>query len=625
MQSIQIAASEIWISLLFGGILILFWKDIQRDRVTRMLLLACIFRLLSDALSWGFDGLPGFFFVVVTRISNYLTYVSNNVVSLLFSLFVWRLIRKEGEKPDYVIRTYWTLECLASLIIFVGAFFGWFYYFDSGNLYHRGPFYPATHITPVIALVVMLWMLVRYNRRFSRSEKALVWVYLILMSFATTYEYLEFGLSLQSYAQTFSAMVAFFMGEINIRNDLYSAQRNLVAANAQLEKAKDAAETANRAKSTFLFNMSHDIRTPMNAIVGYTELLLKDPDYEKRRDYLNKIRLSSDFLLSLINNVLEMARIESNNIMLDESPEKVGAIQDEVRAVYSELLRQKGIDFTATADFTSKYVFIDKVKAKSILLNIVSNAYKYTPKGGSVSFALKEIPCDRDGYSIIETVVSDTGIGMSKEYLPKLFDEFSRDRKSLDTQIQGTGLGMPIVKRLVLFMGGTIDVESEQGLGTTVTVRLPLRLAREEDLRRKSEQPVDVSQFEGKRILLAEDNDLNAEIAMEILGDLGFEIERAEDGIRCVDMVSRNAEGYYDLILMDIQMPNMNGYETTHCIREMQNKAKARIPIIAMTANAFMVDKKNAQEAGMDGHLSKPIEIDKVQSTLSEILKRGEN
>lgn len=392
--------------------------------------------------------------------------------------------------------------------------------------------------------------------------------------------------------------------------------------NKKLEVALKQAEAASKSKSTFLFNMSHDIRTPMNAIVGYTELILKHHmDKDKCIDYTHKIKASSDFLLSLINNVLEMARIESNNMILDESPVKIGEIVDEVIAVYSELMKEKKIEFTQSFDIRTKYIYMDKVKIKEIFLNLISNAYKYTLEGGKVNLIRRELPCEKEGYILLETVVSDTGIGMSKDYLPKLFDEFSRERNVTENKIQGTGLGMPIVKRLVDLMGGTITVESEIGKGTSISVIIPHRKAGIEDFKKDDLVKADTSNFKGKRILLAEDNDMNAEIAMEILEDVGFLVERASDGIICVDMLQKSENNYYDLILMDIQMPNMDGYKATRTIRAMDEPSKRDITIFAMTANAFEEDKRDALAAGMDGHISKPININKFMEILALIFK----
>ena len=393
----------------------------------------------------------------------------------------------------------------------------------------------------------------------------------------------------------------------------------------RVEKEQQAVlESANRAKSTFLFNMSHDIRTPMNAIVGYTELILKHSnDWEKCLNYLGKIRSSSDFLLSLINNVLEMARIESGKVVLDEAPFETGKMAEEVVAVYSELMKNKNIEFIHTLDVHTKYIFADKVKIKEILLNLVSNAYKYTPEGGRIVFARRELPCEKKGYIVMETVVTDNGIGMSKEYLPKLFEEFSREQNATENKIQGTGLGMPIVKKLVELMGGTITVESELGKGTTFVVRIPHRIAGVEDIQRDDIVVVDTGIFKGRRILLAEDNDLNAEIATEILKDVGFVIERAADGIICIDMLQKAASNYYDLILMDIQMPNMDGYKATKIIRTMDDPARRNIPIIAMTANVFEEDKRAALSAGMDGHIAKPIKVNKLMEMIAVIIQKA--
>lgn len=393
------------------------------------------------------------------------------------------------------------------------------------------------------------------------------------------------------------------------------------ALNEALEDTRNRAEAASQAKSSFLFNMSHDIRTPMNAIVGYTELILNHQDEkEKCIDYTKKIKSSSDFLLSLINNVLEMARIESGRIVLDEEPIQTGQIVGEVSAVYTELMKNKNIEFTHELDVSTKYIYADKVKLKEIFLNLVSNAYKYTPEGGKIFLARRELPYEKEGYVMMETKVSDTGIGISKDFIPKIFEEFSRERKAIDSRIQGAGLGMPIVKRLVELMGGTITVESEIGKGSTFIVNIPHRIASVEDMHIDEAITVEPKRFEGRKILLAEDNDLNAEIAKEILEDAGFKVERAADGIICIDMLRKAECNYYDLILMDIQMPNMDGYKATRFIRSMEDTDKKNIPIVAMTANAFEEDRQNALAAGMNEHVAKPLDIKKLMETLALIL-----
>ena len=389
---------------------------------------------------------------------------------------------------------------------------------------------------------------------------------------------------------------------------------------AQLE----IANASSAAKSAFLFNMSHDIRTPMNAIIGFTELLDKHlDDKELARGYIKKIKTSNDFLLSLINNVLEVARIESGKTTLDETVWNAYSFNDTLFALFDTQMREKGIEFVRTANVEHQNVFCDATKLREIFLNILSNALKYTPSGGKVTMRLTEIPSEREGYAMYQTEIEDTGIGMSEEFLPNMFDEFTREHSSTESRINGTGLGMAIVKKLVELMEGTIKVESKLGKGTKFTVTLPHRIAETgvdvQHVEKAAEY--NANSFKGKRILLAEDNEMNAEIATAILGEVGFEVEHAVDGILCVDMLEKADANYYDLILMDIQMPNMDGYKATQIIRKFYDKQKAQIPILAMTANAFEEDRKNAVKAGMNGHISKPINVSDLMATLANVLK----
>jgi signal transduction histidine kinase/ABC-type amino acid transport substrate-binding protein/BarA-like signal transduction histidine kinase len=386
--------------------------------------------------------------------------------------------------------------------------------------------------------------------------------------------------------------------------------------------ARVHAEAANNAKTTFLFHMSHDIRTPMNAIIGFTDLLEKhQDDPRKRADYLQKIRDSSNVLLSIINNVLEMARIEKEVVEIDEVAWSAEQFNDTLYSVFQDMMKQKEIDFTRQVTVEHHYVYCDPIKLREVFINILSNAYKYTNSGGKVSMVLEEIPSDREGYAIYRTTISDTGNGMSKEFLPHIFEEFSRENNTTDNKIEGTGLGMPIVKRLVDLMDGTIIVESEKGKGSTFVVTIPHKIADRSSLTDHSSTETNPELFVGKRILLAEDNELNAEIAIEILEEAGFEVDLAQDGQICVDMIKSAKAGYYDVILMDVQMPNMNGYEATRAIRGLDDSEKASIPILAMTANAFEEDKREAYRAGMNDHLAKPINVRELMKALSGILK----
>ncbi len=389
-----------------------------------------------------------------------------------------------------------------------------------------------------------------------------------------------------------------------------------------LADAYDAAERANRAKSDFLFNMSHDIRTPMNAIIGYTNLLKKNWDDPELRDrYIDNIQTSNGYLLDLINNVLDTARIESGKATLDESPGDHYLVKKNLDTTFAGEIERKHLKYTVHDSTVHRYVYHDETKVVQVMFNIVSNAVKYTPEGGSIDIYFSETPSDREGWANFTTVVKDTGIGISKEFLPHIFDSFAREKSATDSKIVGTGLGMGIVKRLVELMEGAITVESELGKGTTVTYTIPHRLAEAPTEIESVADAVDTTVFEGKRVLLAEDNELNAEIAMEILQEAGFEVEHAEDGIICVDMLNKHDAGYYDLILMDIQMPNMDGLKATQVIRRLPDKAKANTPIIAMTANAFKEDQKKCLDAGMNGFTTKPIDIQNLMDTLIEILK----
>lgn len=385
--------------------------------------------------------------------------------------------------------------------------------------------------------------------------------------------------------------------------------------------ARLIAEQANDAKTSFLFNMSHDIRTPMNAIIGFRDLLEKNQDNpEKRADYLHKIEEASMVLLSIINNVLEMARIEKGTVELNESPWSAEQFSDVLYSIFIDMMDKKGLKYTHQLNVQHPFIYGDPIKLREIFINIISNAYKYTPEG-EVHMQIDELPGEREGWIYYRTTISDTGMGMSEEFLPHLFEEFSRENNTTEAKIEGTGLGMPIVKRLVDLMNGTIEVKSKRGVGTTFIVTIPHRIAERSGLTEKADVVIDLDAFKGKRILLAEDNELNAEIAIELLSETGFVVERAADGCICLEMLNNASAGYYDVVLMDIQMPNMNGYDTARNIRKMADMDKANIPIVAMTANAFEEDKRNALRAGMNGHLTKPIDMHELTKMLAGIVR----
>ena len=787
MQSVQLAASEIWVTLIFCVIMYLFKSELKQKKVTKMLMIVCITRLVSDAISWAFDGVPGLFWGTVTRCSNYITFVSNDLVSLVFSIFIWNLIREEDEKPGIILKAYWVLEIIAISALTLNLHFGWFYSIDSSNGYSRGNYYRMTHIAPIIALLVVLYLLLRYHDKFSKNLKVLGWSYFTLMAGATVYEYMNFGLSLQTYAQTFSALMAFFVREIEVRENLLFTQESLEQKNEELKKeekkVKDAlekemekdeelkkqqdqlsvalaaAQQANKAKTMFLNSMSHDIRTPMNAIIGFTALAQTHIDNtEQVQDYLGKISTSSTHLLSLINDILDMSRIESGSVKLDEKPVHIPDLLHDLRTMIQGLIhaRQQNL-YIDTQDVKNEDVITDKLRLNQILINIVGNAIKFTPVGGDIIIHLVEKPCSANGYTTYEFTIKDTGIGMSPEFVKHVFDTFSREQSSTVSGIQGTGLGMAITKNIVDMMGGTIEVESEEGKGSKFTVTLTLRLASQpikykpiaelqgaralvvdddvetcrsvckmlrsidmqpdwtvtgreavlraqdaaelnneykvyivdylmpdmngietirrirrvvaedipiivltaydwtdfeeeareagatafvakpifmSELRSVLTKPVQMEEksestkntessydYSGKRVLLVEDNELNQELASTILGETGMIVDSARDGIEAVNIINESPEDKYDLILMDIQMPRMDGYTATREIRTLSNNKKANIPIVAMTANAFEEDRKRAFECGMNGHIVKPIHMREIAKIFDEIFK----
>ena len=388
-----------------------------------------------------------------------------------------------------------------------------------------------------------------------------------------------------------------------------------------LKNALRRAEEGSRAKSSFLFAMSHDLRTPMNAIIGYAELMEAHwGEKEVTTNYLQKLKGASQFLLALIGNVLEIARIESGKETLNEAPWNLMMLEETLDILLDGEISRKQLTVNRNVNIRHANVYCDALKIREIIMNLLSNAVKYTSEGGKIVLDIDEKPSARDGFMTLQIRVSDNGIGISKEYVPYIFDAFTRERSSSESGIIGTGLGLHIVKSFVDLMNGDISVKSEPGKGTCFTVEISCRKIPEEELQQQmEEQPENVS-LAGRRLLLAEDNGLNAEIAMTILQDADAEVELAADGKIAVDKLQDVPAGYYDAILMDIQMPNMNGYEATKAIRKLTDE-RAKIPIIAMTANAFEEDRQAALAAGMDDYVAKPVEISELFRTIMKNLK----
>ena len=392
--------------------------------------------------------------------------------------------------------------------------------------------------------------------------------------------------------------------------------------NAKLQIAAENAESANRAKSTFLFNMSHDIRTPMNAIIGYADLASRhSDDPAKLKKYMENIQVCGQNLLMLLNNVLDLARIENDKTEMEYS---VSDIEKDFRnclAMFRNQADSKGQTLTVTTQLPYPYIYADIPHLTEVCTNLVSNAVKYTGAGGTIRCGVTQKPGEKEGWCDTVVTVADNGIGMSQEFQKHIFEPFERERTSTVSKVEGSGIGMGIVKKLVGLMGGTVEVESKIGVGSTFTVTIPCRIASEEEAQAKrAADPADRESLCGTRILLTEDNDLNAEIATELLQEEGCTVDRAKDGVECVDMLEKAANGTYQLILMDVQMPVMNGYDATKKIRRMDDPQKANIPIVAMTANAFSEDKQVALDAGMNDHIAKPINMSVLVPTLRKYL-----
>lgn len=392
--------------------------------------------------------------------------------------------------------------------------------------------------------------------------------------------------------------------------------------NAKLQIAAENAESANRAKSTFLFNMSHDIRTPMNAIIGYADLAsrhLDDP--AKLEKYMENIQVCGQNLLMLLNNVLDLARIENDKTEMEYSVSDVEKDFRNCIAMFQNQADSKDQTLTVTTQLPFPYIYADIPHLTEVCTNLVSNAVKYTGAGGTIRCGVTQKPGEKEGWCDTVVTVADNGIGMSQEFQKHIFEPFERERTSTVSKVEGSGIGMGIVKKLVGLMGGTVEVESKIGVGSTFTVTIPCRIASEDEIQAKREiNPSDQKCLCGTRILLTEDNDLNAEIATELLQEEGCTVDRAKDGVECVDMLEKAADGTYQLVLMDIQMPVMNGYDATKKIRRMDDPQKANIPIVAMTANAFSEDKQVALDAGMNDHIAKPINMSVLVPTLRKYL-----
>ena len=412
--------------------------------------------------------------------------------------------------------------------------------------------------------------------------------------------------------------VSFFGLFIDIE-DQVKMEEQFQRQTAELQEALEAAQYANRAKTTFLSNMSHDIRTPMNAIIGYTNFALESADPKVQREYLQQISVSAKHLLGLINQILEFSKIEDRELEINEELADLNEFCRRLETIFKVDMEEKHLTYSIALDVRHTSLYMDDTHSFQVLANIINNAIKYTPEGGTVNVSCKELPGNTPDTCVLETVVRDTGLGMSQEFLTHAFDTFSREQTSTASGITGAGLGLAIVKNLVDLMRGTIQIESALGQGTAVTVRIPHRLGAQTEAKAADapEEP-DHSILAGKRILVTDDIDINAMIVSKLLITKGCAVERAKDGVECVDMVRKADAGYYDMILMDIQMPNMDGYGATRAVRALEDREKAGMLILALTANAFQDDIDKAFASGMNGHIAKPLDAKVLFRKMSE-------
>ena len=590
----------------------------RNDRYTagpffRLFLLSVFLYILTDIL-WGFLGAAKL--ITAVYIDTFF-----NFVTMASSVVMWSIYVANHEGKNKIISRILTIFGLVFfggvlILLIINCFIpeGFFFWFDSNGDYQKGL---ARDITDYAEMFIFIYTLI-YSFVISLKETKKSKVRALAIAGCSIIMGLSGVLQLQfplvpGYACGY--LIGISIHHIFIfESEIDEANEKLKDAQAETVEALKKEEIANKAKSTFLFNMSHDIRTPMNAIIGYIDIGLRhSDDMAIMKDSLSKVKFSSEYLLTIINDVLDMARIESGKVEIQEEIIDNDMVAKELSRVLAISAAEKDISLEFDiSKVDHKYCYADKNHTNQIMMNILSNAIKYTDNGGKVSYIGEEVESDKPGYAKFNIVIEDNGIGMSKEFLPKVFDDFEREKNSTVSGKRGTGLGMSIVKRLIDLLGGTIQIESELGVGTKVTINLYLRIPKDEEIDEYKKKTSGVDQLtaftklDGIKILLVEDNEMNTEIAKFILEENGAIVDTANDGDVAVEKIKNAAKGQYDIVLMDIQMPRMNGYEATKAIRNL-NAELSDVPIIAMTANAFAEDKANAIEAGMNDHIAKPI------------------
>lgn len=604
----------------------------QEKKYFEFLIFFVLFSCIMDTFTFAYDGrelTP--FKLWLFYFSNYWIYLSNIVIGPLWVILI--ITHITGQKVPLRQKIFIALVCLAGFIVLlINVFNPIVFSVGEDHIYQRGDFYYVFYIAEAIFMLDGVVVYFLYRKRNQALKHFPVFQFILPFIVGVLIQSFFYGVSTMMVFLTVSICgLVFGLSNENeaeaerVREkqkdlEIIAQQKiQLEEQQTKLEEAAELAESASKAKTTFLNNMSHDIRTPMNAIVGYTTLAETHIDNKEQvQDYLSKIGKSSEHLLSLINDVLDMSRIESGKMTISEQEDNIQEIvknlADIVRADVNAKEQTFELDYSGVENGN---VMVDKLRLNQILLNIISNSVKYTPKGGKILFKASEklIPgTDRAEYTF---VISDNGMGMSPEFLKTIFEPFTRVNSSTVSGIQGTGLGMAITKKFIDMMNGKIDIKSSEGEGTETTIIFDLKTLENAVVR--VEEKVREFDFKGRKVLLVDDNELNREIATEVLSEEGFIITQADDGTAAVDIMSKAAAGDFDVILMDVQMPIMNGYEATKKIRHLGTEA-ALVPIIAMTANAFEEDRKEALESGMNDYIPKPVDIEKMKVILSKYL-----
>ena len=586
------------ISLIISGILAVEKKKNKIDRDIQRLVLLGALLLLCDSLSMIFRGDISKAGYYIIRISNFFVYITNYMILISYGRCIYDYTQPKKRGIQFQLYNIVGICSVLSVCMTIGSQFGnWIYYFDDLNYYHRTELYPLSQIAPLVAAVCFTYIIITNRNKLLRNQLLANCAYIILPLLATIFQICIYGFPVQNIAIVISSWILFCAREIDVRNQL---------------------EYANKAQVTFLNNMSHDIRTPMNAIMGFTNIALKNHPTPEVRDCLEKIEESSEYLLTLLNDVLEISRIEGGKEHYSLSVVDINDITTDIENAAKGLMIDRKLNFVVRKNMPENpYVKADKFHIREILIHLLSNAVKFTEDGGTITFETDYYPGKNAQHIVLCYRVSDTGVGISKEFEKKIFDEFSQEETGARTQFKGTGLGLTIAKKYVHMMDAEIYVDSRVGKGSTFTVEIPLELTQQKSSEPEPTSQVNKKNLEGLRVLLAEDNDLNAEIAMVQLEEFGMEITRTIDGNDAVKTFEKSPSGTFDVILMDIMMPQMNGYEATRAIRNLDSRPDGKsVPIIALTANTFAEDVQKSLEAGMNAHLCKPIVMDDVVKTI---------